>query len=150
MHDECPIERNLRHVKQAAFFRAADKAGFSIPILAAETGISRATLDSYLPMPSRPKPAIMSLAVFVKLAAVKDLPPHVTALLIDDSGLDLVAREPSRTNWLALAEKMCGFGGKVLRFQSTGNHIDHREEAELREDVIEIISEGQGAIAANG
>lgn len=146
MHDECPIERNLRQVKQAAFFRAADRAGFSVGVLASETGISRATLDSYIATPSRPKPSIMSLAVFVKLASVRDLPPHVTSLLIDDCGLDLVARDPARTNWLTLGEKMSAFTTKVFRFQATGNHIDHREDAELREDVIEIISESHGAL----
>jgi hypothetical protein len=147
MADECPIERNLRFVKQAAFFRAADRAGFSIGVLASEIGVPRSTLDSYLPMPSRPKPAVMSLAMFVKLAGVPNLPSHVSALLIEDCGLDLVPRDPSRASWLQLAEKMCTFGSKVLRFQATGNHIDHREEAELREDVAEIIAEGHGAIA---
>lgn len=149
MRDECPVERNLR-VKQGAFFRAAAKAGFGIALLAEEIGEHRSTLDSYIEKPSRPRPSIMSLAMFIKLASVPSLPPHIAALLIEDSGLDLVSRDPQRANWLALGAKAAAFSSKVCAYQASDNHIDHREDADLRNDIIEIISDGQGAVARLG
>lgn len=146
MSDDCPISRNLT-VKQAAFFAAADREGFSLGVLASHMGISVETLRSYIDKPSR-KASLMPLVTFIKLSRVPGLPTHVLGLLVEDAAFDLAPRDPLRTNWLALGERMSSFCAKVLRFQSSNNHIDHREEVELCEDVLGIISESQGALAA--
>ena len=146
MSDECPISRNLT-VKQAGFFAAAEREGYTLGVLASHTGISPETLRSYIDKPSR-KASLMPLVAFIKLSRVPGLPAHVLGLLIEDAGYDLAPRDPARTDWLRYAEKLAGFTAKVFRFQSSDNHIDHREDIELREDVLEIISESQGALAA--
>ncbi len=144
MRDDGAIERNLV-VKQAAFFRAAAKRGFSAAVLAEETDIPATTLASYVDKPSR-KASLMPLAVFVKLARVPEMPAELLSILIEDSGHDVVPHDPARACWLELGEKASSFAAKVFRYQATGGHIDHREDADLREDMRELVAEGQGAI----
>ena len=144
MRDEDPICRNLK-VKQDAFFRAAEREGFTLAVLSADTDIPVGTLASYRSTQAR-EPSIMSLATFVKLAAV--VPPRLSSLLIEDSGKLVAARDGQDATWLRLGERAGAFAAKVCRFQSTDGHIDHREDADLRADMIEILTEGHGAIGA--
>jgi len=149
MRDDGAIERNLE-IKQDAFFRAAAKRGFSIAVIAAEAEISASTLASYIPKPSRPKPSLMPLAVWIKIARIPNFPADLLSMLIEDSGHDAVARDAEQASFLDLGEKAGSFAAKVCRFQSTGGHIDHGERAELIEDLRAFVPEAQGAIGLDG
>lgn len=146
MRDEDPIARNLE-IKQGLFFSACEKRGYTIAGLAEATGISKSTLGSYRPSPSRATTA-MGLCVFNKLA--KEVPAEIMSILIEDSGYQLAPIDPQAANWLGLGGRAAEFASKVCRFQATGNAIDHREAAELREDILIIISEGHGAVTGTG
>lgn len=143
MREECQIARNLE-VKQGVFFLACEKRGLSLAALAAAIDVSPSTLGSYKPLPSR-KPSLMPLAMFIKLS--RFVPADLMSLLIEDSGHQLAPIDPSAANWLGLGMRAATFASKVCEFQSTGGHIDHREAAELREDMLVIISEGHGAVS---
>ena len=145
MLDVEAISRNLA-VKQDAFFRAAKREGYTFAVLSADTGIPTGTLESYRSTPSRPKPAIMGLAMFVKLAGATRKHPHLASLLIEDSGCVIATAEPQATEWLALGERMCAAGAKIFRYQASDNHIDHREDADLCAEMIEIVSEGHAML----
>lgn len=146
MRDEDAICRNLK-AKQGLFFTACERRGLTIPAMAAAAEIAEPTLRSYKPVPSRETSA-MSLWAFIRLARI--VPPDLMSLLIEDSGHQLAAIDPAAANWLALGAKAAKFASKVCEFQATGGHIDHREQAELREDVLIIISEGHGAVTGSG
>ncbi|CAN5574007.1 hypothetical protein BH10PSE14_BH10PSE14_06400 [soil metagenome] len=146
MRDDCPISRNLE-VKQGLFFSACEKRGLSIAAMAAAADMSASTLGSYRPSSKR-VPSLMPLTVFVKLA--REVPADLMNILIEDSHHHLTAIDPGTANWLGLGMRAARFASKVCEFQATGNRIDHREDAELREDMLIIISEGNGAVAGNG
>lgn len=131
-------------IKQDTFFLACDRRGYSRVDLAERSGISADTLRIYVTVPSRPKSSIMSLAMVRRL--IRAVPAELGSILIDGTGVHLVADDPKPAGWLTLAERMSGFVGKVLRYQATGPGIDHREEADLREDIITIIAEGEGQV----
>lgn len=145
MRDDGQIERNLM-VKQETFFRKAGERGFTIAVIAAETDIPGPTLGSYVDKPSR-KASLMPLAAWIKIARIPNFPTDLLSMLIEDSGHDAVPRDPQRADWLRIGERATRFASKVFRYQATGNHIDHREDADLREDLREIVAEGQGAIS---
>lgn len=145
MREEDPICRNLA-IKQDAFFRACEREGFTMGVLATETGIPLSTLSSYRPTNARPQPALMALATFVKLGRVPNMPAHLLSLLIEDSTFVAARTDAQTSAWLAMGERACAFGAKVMRYQASDNHIDHREDADLRTDMIEIISEGHGMV----
>jgi len=138
------ISRNLA-VKQHAFFHAAKGEGYSKAVLSIETGIPASTLDSYCTTGSR-KPAIMPLDNFVKLISATRKHPHLASLLIEDSGCVIASTDPQATEWLALGERMCAAGAKIFRYQASDNHIDHREDADLCAEMIEIVSEGHAML----
>lgn len=144
MRDDGAIERNLA-VKQQTFFRKAADRGFTVGVIAAETDIPATTLGTYIDKPSR-KASLMPLAAFIKIGRIADFPADLLSLLIEDSGHDAVPHDAERADWLALGEKAASFASKVCRYQSTGGHIDHVEAEDLREDVREIVAEGQGII----
>lgn len=133
---------NVR-VAQETFFFAASKRGFTRQILAERSGISTDTLGIYCGTRER-KASIMSLAKVRRLVAV--VPLEVGSILLDGTGVHLVADDPRRAGWLSIADRMASFAAKVCRYQATGPGIDHREEADLREDIITIIAEGEGQV----
>lgn len=146
MRDEDAISRNIVD-RQDRILREgglAERRGLSLTLLSAETHIPVATLKSYRTTHSRPA-AMMSLAAFVKLA--RALPADLASLLIEDSGLDLVAKTPVEKDWLALGERAAALASKVCRFQSTGGVIDHREDAELTDELREFAADAQAMVA---
>jgi hypothetical protein len=149
MRDDDTILRNLE-AKQAAFFLGCEKRGLSLTALAVMLDAPIATLSSYRATRAKPKPALMSLALFIKIAGCEDIPTDLANLLIEDSGHQLAPIDGTRTDWLPLAARTAAFASKVCQFQDTGGHIDHREEAQLREDMLIIISEGHGAVTGAG
>jgi len=143
MRDEDPICRNLK-VKQDTFFLAAEKRGYGLPDIEERTGIPRSTLSSYKTSGAR-EPSLMGLATFIKLAKIPALVDLVSRL-IEDSDLALAPKEPRTADWLAAGARAAAFASKVCQFQATGGFIDHVEDAELRTDMITIVSEGHGII----
>jgi hypothetical protein len=149
MRDEDRILRNLK-LKQDAFFRATDREGMTLSWWSAETGIPAGTLASYKITNGR-EPSVMGLATFVKLVA--SLPAqhiHLASLLIEDSGCFIAQADSRGAEWLALGEKACAFGAKVMRYQASDNHIDHIEAGDLRHDLIEFVTVGTGALGEGG
>ncbi len=146
MRDDDPVARNLA-VKQGIFFAACERRGLTLAALAAATEIPASTLGSYKPVHSRAT-ALMGLCVFNKLARV--VPAELMSMLIEDSGFQLAPVDPVAADWLGLGGRTAAFAAKVCQFQQTGNHIDHREAAELRDEMLIIIAEGHGAIAVPG
>jgi hypothetical protein len=139
------IERNLK-LKQEAFFLACDAAGLTMGVMAARSGLPIGTLRSYRTVPSR-EPSIMGFASFV--AIVGSLPAehvHLASVLIEDTGCTITRLDPNSAEWLALGEKLCRAGAKIMRYQQSDGHIDHAEDADLRTDMIEIVSDGAGKI----
>jgi hypothetical protein len=146
MRDEDAISRNLAD-RQDRILREgglAERRGLTLALLHAETGLSVDTLKSYRRTKSR-EPAIMSLANFVKLALA--LPSDLSSLLIEETGLDLVAKTPVEKDWLSLGERAAALASKVCRYQSTGGVIDHREDAELTEELREFAADAQAMVA---
>ena len=144
MRDEDTIQRNLE-AKQAAFFLGCEKRGLTLAALGEVLDVSSSTLSAYRPTRARPKPSLMPLALFIRIARCDAVPTELANLLIEDSGHQLAPIDAVQTDWLTLGERAAGFAAKVCKFQATGGHIDHREDAELREDILIIVSEGQGA-----
>lgn len=145
MRDEDTITRNLK-VKQGAFFISCESEGLTMGVLAATSGIPIDTLRSYRPTRSR-EASVMGLTVYVKL--LRALPSnllHLGSLLIEDSGCVVASADTQAANWLAIGERACAFGAKVFRYQASDNHIDHREDADLREELLTIVSEGHGVL----
>ena len=144
MRDDDAICRNLK-VKQHAFFAAAEREGYSLGVLSAETGIPVSTLGSYRTTNAR-VPAVMGLATFIKLTAATRKHPQLASLLIEDSGCVIASSEPQAAEWLALGERLCATGAKIMRYQASDGHIDHIEDADLCADMVEIVSEGHTMI----
>jgi hypothetical protein len=146
MRDEDPIRQNLE-TKQDLFFRACAKRGLTIAGMAAAAGIEAGTLGTYKPTHGR-KASLMPLWAFIRLAGF--VPTDLMSILIEDSGHQLAPIDPQAADWLGLGARAGAFASKVCEFQATGGHIDHREAAVLREDMLVIISEGQGAVTGAG
>ena len=145
MRDGDQIVRNLE-AKQAAFFAACDKRGLSLSALAAALDAPISTLSGYRPTNAKPKPALLPLEMFIRIAACEVIPTDLANVLIEDSGHQLIAVDPVKTDWLRLGALTAQFSSKVCEYQATGGHIDHREDADLREEILIIVSEGNGAI----
>lgn len=147
MRDVETIERNLR-AKQDAFFAGCEVAEppLTMAMLAARSGIPVETLRSYRTTNAR-KPSIMGLAVFVRLVgALPEELVHLGSLLIEDSGCFVARTDPRAAAWLELGDRAGAFASKVCRYQASGGHIDHVEDADLRTDLIEIVSGGHGML----
>ncbi|MDO7841104.1 hypothetical protein [Sphingomonas immobilis] len=149
MRDEDPILRNLE-TKQAVFFSACERRGLSLSTLSAALGEPLSTLSGYRPTPAKPKPNLMSLAMFIKIAGCDQIPGELANILIEDSRHQLAPIDAVAADWLGLGMRAAAFASQVCEFQATGGHIDHREDAILKEGILTIISEGHGAIAAKG
>ena len=147
MRDEDAICRNLK-VKQGVFFTACEKRGYTVAGMAAAAEISEPTLRSYKPGTAR-EPSAMGLWALIKLAKA-GIPTDLLSILIEDSDLSLTAIDPAAADWMRLAARTANFASKACAFQASDNHIDHREAAELREDMLIIISEGRGAVTGAG
>jgi hypothetical protein len=147
MRDEDQILRNLE-AKQNAFFAGCERRGLSLSALSAALDISISTLSGYRFTKGKPKPAMMPLALFIKIARCDVIPTDLANILIEDSGHQLIAIDPVQTDWLHLGALTAQFSAKVCEYQATGGHIDHREDADLREEMLIIVSEGNGAISA--
>lgn len=145
MREEDPILRNLE-TKQAAFFTGCERRGLTLSTLAAALDVPLPTMSGYRFTAAKPKPALMPLSLFIKIARCDAIPTELANILIEDSGHQLIAIDPVKTDWLRLGALTGQFASKVCEFQATGGHIDHREDAELREEILTIVSEGNGAI----
>jgi hypothetical protein len=132
------MDRYQQESIEVAVLRIAKKRGITLSLLSAETDIPEPTLRAYANGTNG-----LSWQNAKKL--IRALPADLGSLLIEDTGYRLAPIEARGASWLALGERMAQFTGKILHFQGTGGGIDPREHAELREDVLVIISEGQGA-----
>lgn len=147
MRDECPIRNNLI-VRQERVLRKASERGMTMADLSAETGIPVPTLNSYIPKPSRvasemPTSAFIKIAKALAGAGMTDL----ASLLIEDTGLTLVERDPSSANWRQFATTLNRTATKISAALEDG-HVDHREHIDLSDATRALISDAHGVVGA--
>jgi hypothetical protein len=139
------ISENVRK-KQDRVLRKLKDRGMSFLDLEVETGIPEDTWPSYTITKARPKPSVMSLATFIKLAKALHDNHHddLASMLIEDSGFSLKPIQHRERNWLGFVSRLQSFGSKACGYAADG--IDHREDAELTEEVRTIAAEAQGMV----
>lgn len=105
--------------------------------LAAATGIGVSSLREYA------AGAAMPLAVALALSKV--LPAEAINMMLEPAGKRLCDADATATNWDGLAAQAAGLVADVCTARADG-HIDHTEDARLRQRTRTLIAEAQGAV----
>jgi transcriptional regulator with XRE-family HTH domain len=137
---DCEISATVERM-----LRLAAKRGFSLKVLALETGIPESTLGMYL------KGTAMPLATFARIVAVKGFPNELASLPFDGASKALVDAEPDETD---LDDAAVAAAKLVLRYVEArhkespgGIRIVHSEEPDLRLHAACVV-EKAGKVAA--